>query len=263
MAALCESELGALLEFAAEVGYQLQTAGGEIYRVEESVARLLAAYGAEGGEVFAIPNCIIVSIAQGSGGAQTRVRRVGDHGTDIYRLEEVNALCRRLCAIPIPLEDARRELADILRREPHYSLPVRLIAYFAGAAMFALFFGGGARDGLCAGICGTAVGSARLLLERLHANTFIRTALCGGVAALLALLLVFFGLGDSVDLITIGSIMSLVPGVALTNAIRDIMAGDMVSGISKLGEAVLVATAIALGSGAALWLAPWLGGGVG
>lgn len=263
MTALRETELGALLEFAAEVGYQLQTAGGEIYRVEESVSRLLAAYGAEGGEVFAIPNCIIVSLAQPGQPAQTRVRRVGAHGTDIYRLEEVNALCRRLCALPLPLEDARRALSDILEGEPRYPVLVRLAAYFVGAAMFALFFGGTLWDGLCAGLCGVAVGGTQLLMERLHANTFIRTIFCGGAAALLALFLVFLGVGDSVDLITIGAIMSLVPGVALTNAIRDIMVGDMVSGISKLGEAVLVATAIALGTGVALWLAPWMGGGAG
>ena len=35
--------------------------------------------------------------------------------------------------------------------------------------------------------------------------------------------------------------MALVPGIAMTNAMRDIMAGDMVAGISKAAEALLKA----------------------
>ncbi len=47
---------GNLLEFAVELGYQFLVAGGEIYRVEDSIGRVLRAYGVEGAEVFAIPN---------------------------------------------------------------------------------------------------------------------------------------------------------------------------------------------------------------
>ena len=42
--------------------------------------------------------------------------------------------------------------------------------------------------------------------------------------------------------------MALVPGIAMTNAMRDIMAGDMVAGISKGAEALLIGAAIALGT---------------
>ena len=254
------TENGTLLDFAAEVGFQLQMAGGEIYRVEESVKRLLAAYGAGHGEVFAIPNCLIVSVSNGEREVQTRIRRVGDHGTDIHRLEAVNALCRKLCREPVPLEEARRELKELLAATPRYPLWIRLLGYFTGAMLFTFFFGGGLRDGLCAGLCGVLIGLGQALLGRLGATLFFRTILCAAASAVLALGLVRLGLGKSVDLVTIGALMSLMPGVALTNAIRDIMVGDMVSGISKLGEAVLVAIAIALGTGLSLWLGQWLGG---
>lgn len=49
--------------------------------------------------------------------------------------------------------------------------------------------------------------------------------------------------------------MSLTPGVALTNSMREFMAGDMVSGVSRLTEALLIATAIALSTGIVLALA--------
>ncbi len=242
------------MEFAVELGYQIQVAGGEIYRVEESIGRVLAAYGVVGAEVFAIPNCIIASAPGGDGEPQTRVRRVPSHGTDIYRLEEVNALCRELCRRPLPLEEAWKRLKSCDRAEARYPWYVTGFAYFIGAGMFTLFFKGSWRDGLCAGVCGMVIGLCLWGLDKVRANLFFKTLAAGAASALAALILVWAGLGDSADLITIGALMILVPGVALTNAVRDVMVGDMVSGISKLGEAVLIAVAIALGTGLALAL---------
>ena len=61
--------------------------------------------------------------------------------------------------------------------------------------------------------------------------------------------------------ITIGALMILVPGVLFTNAMRDIIAGDMVAGISKTAEALLIGMAIALGTGVSLGLARLIWGG--
>jgi len=45
----------------------------------------------------------------------------------------------------------------------------------------------------------------------------------------------------------IGDIMLLIPGIALTNALRDLFVGDTISGILRLLEAVLQAGIIACG----------------
>lgn len=52
------------------------------------------------------------------------------------------------------------------------------------------------------------------------------------------------------DNILIGALMTLVPGLALTNALRDLFMGDLLSGIVRLFEATL--TALALGGGVAI-----------
>lgn len=249
----------AVLDLAMELGYQLQMAGGEIYRVEESITRVLAAYGIQSGEVFAIPNCIIASLSD-QGQTLTRVRRVGGHGIDIWRLEAVNALCRRLCRVPLPPNQARRELEETLEGEPEYPQWVILLAHFVAAAAFCLFFGGSGWDALCAGACGVAIGLCLWLAKGLGGGLVLKTIAAGAASALLALALVAAGLGRNVDLITIGALMLLVPGVALTTAVREIMVGDMVSGLSRLAEAILIAVAIALGTGVALAAGRLLGG---
>ena len=93
-----------LLNISVELGCRLMSSGAEIYRVEESVRRLLQAYGLDSPEVFAIPNCVIVSIATPEGHPITRMRRIAGHGTDIELLERCNDLCRRLCVQTPPLE---------------------------------------------------------------------------------------------------------------------------------------------------------------
>ena len=83
-------------------------------------------------------------------------------------------------------------------------------------------------------------------------NSFFRTAICSAVASLVSLLLVRLGLGRSVDTVTISVLMVLVPGVALTNAMREIMAGDIISGLSRAADSILTAAAIAIGTAVGL-----------
>lgn len=244
-----------LLNLSTEIGYRLLENGAEIYRVEESVQRILRAYGLNTGEVFAIPNCLISSLVTPAGQALTRIRRMPSHGTDIDQLERYNNLCRHICAETPPLEEAENQCDALLAYRRSYSLPALLAAYALGAGAFVLFFNGTWRDAACGALCGLAIGVCLTFLTRLRSNLFFKTLLGGAVSALLALGLRVVGLGDNVDLITIGALMILVPGVLFTNALRDIMAGDMVAGITKIAEALLIGVAIALGTGVALWLA--------
>ncbi len=254
-------DYNALLSLVTEIGFRLQQSGAEIYRVEESVQRVLQAYGVTNGEVFAIPNCLIVSVTETDGNAHTRVRRMPEHGTDIFRLEAVNDLCRRLCREVPPLTEASGALEKVCAESVRYPLPYVIAAYVAGSAAFCLFFGGTARDALCSGICGGAMGLCLSAMEKLHTNQFFKTIAGGFLTALVALALCTAGAGESLSLIIIGAIMALTPGVAFTNAMRDMIAGDVVSGITKTVETLLIAMAIAVGTGLALGLAKMLGGG--
>ena len=126
-----------------------------------------------------------------------------------------------------------------------------LLGYGVAPAFFAPLFGGGLRDTGCSFFCGLAVGLCLLYGGKfIGANGFFRTAVCSALAAFLALALVEAGLGESVDVVTIATLMVLVPGVALTNAMREIMAGDTFSALSRTADAILVASAIALGAAA-------------
>lgn len=254
-----EQDYNKLMALTTEMGCRLMESGAEIYRVEESLQRLIQAYGIPG-EVFAIPNCIIVSLTVPGEQPVTQIRRVPSHGTDIEQLERYNALSRQLCREKPPLDTAVRQLERAGRQRRSYPLWVQLLGYFLGCGAFALFFGAGPLDGLCGGLCGVAIGVCLTMMAGLKTNLFFKTFAAAFVSALVALVLMALGAVAQIDIVVIGALMALVPGVAITTAIRDIVAGDMVSGISRITEALLIGVAIALGTALAFWL-PRLAGG--
>lgn len=246
-----------LLNLGVELGRRLMDSGAEIYRVEESVERLLQAYGLEP-QIFAIPNCLIVSVTTPQGHPITRMCRIPAHGTDIELLERCNELCRRLCKDPVPVEEAER-LVEQLSNTRQFPPQVLLLGYAMTTGFFALFFGGGFLDCLSAGLCGLAVGACILFGQFLTgSNIFFCTVVQAALASGMSLLLVRLGLGSNLEAITIGTLMVLVPGRALTNAMREIMAGDIFSGLNRMAEVLLVATAMALGTAIPLVLGQYL-----
>lgn len=244
-----------LLKLGCELGSQLMASGAEIARVEDSILRLMHAYGAPTAQVFAIPNCLIVCLTPPESEPITRMCRIPAHGIDLDLLELCNALCRKLCQTLPPLDDALRQVAQLNNHRPEYKVWAVIVGHFLVGAFFTPFFGGTLWDALCGGLCGTAIALSGQLLHHISgSNAFFHTLLSSALSSLLAQLFVFWGMAGNVDAITIGALMLLVPGVSLTTAMREIMAGDVISGITRLAESLLTAVAIALGTGAALAL---------
>ena len=239
-----------LLDTVVDLGYELAMAGAETFRVEESISRVLQAYGISS-EVFAIPNNLIVSIETPEGKPMTRMRRIGYHGNDLDTVEQFSGLSRALCNRKPEPKEARRWLALVSSQRRRYSVPMIYLGYFLGAAGFGIFFGGNLQDFFCAGICGVLVGFVNRFMDTLKANQFFSTIASSFLMAMLAYLLGELGIARTPDAVTIGALMILVPGLLFTNAMRDIIYGDTNSGINRIVQVLLVAAAISLGTAVA------------
>lgn len=239
-----------LLELAAELGYRLATNGAETFRVEESVSRVLTAYGATS-EVFAIPNCLIVSIETAEGKPMTRMRRIPSINNNMDAIERYNNLSRRICAQTPDLDIIEEWLREADRSTVQYRLPMSILGHFLTASGFSIFFGGDLIDFFCAGICGIIIGFISFFMNRLKVNTFFSTILTAFITSALAYIMASAGLTDNVDAVIIGALMLLVPGLLFTNAMRDIIFGDTNSGVNRIVQVLLIAVAIALGTGSA------------
>ena len=239
-----------LIDLASDLGYELAMSGAETFRVEESVSRVLSAYGLNA-EVFAIPNYLIVTVLTKKGLPITRMRRIGSHGNDLDSVERLSALSRSFCLHTPAPQEAQQQLADTLANRRAYSPAMLGLGNFLGAFGFCLFFGGSVPDALCAGVCGLLVGLVTEVLGKRRVSQFFITIAAAFFMAWLA-----YGLGvaricQRTDAVIIGALMILVPGLLFTNAMRDIIYGDTNSGLNRVVQVFLVAAAIALGTAGA------------
>lgn len=240
----------ALVDFVVDLGYRLAMSGAETFRVEESITYILKTYGIKA-EVFAIPNCLTVSIETETGKPMTRMRRIHDHGNDLDSVERYSNLSRRICAEKPEPEIARQWLKEVDASRRSYRLPGLLLGHILGSAGFAWFFGASLTDGFLAGACGVLVGLINLKLAGLETNQFFRTIIASYLMAVAAYFLGGVGIAQNSDTVIIGTLMILVPGLLFTNAMRDIIYGDVNSGTNRIVQVILIAAAIALGTGAA------------
>ena len=248
-----------LIDLASDLGYELAMCGAETFRVEESVSRVLSAYGLNA-EVFAIPNYLIVTVLTKKGLPITRMRRIGSHGNDLDAVERLSALSRSICRHTPAPQDAQQQLADTLANRRSYTPAVMALGYFLGAFGYCLFFGGSFWDALCAGICGLLVGLVTALLGTRRVSQFFITIAAAFFMAWLAYGLGAAGICRRADAVIIGALMILVPGLLFTNAMRDIIYGDTNSGLNRVVQVFLIAAAIALGTAGAWNLSSLLWG---
>lgn len=249
-----------LLTCALDIGEQMLISGAEIGRVEDSIRLICTAYGCYRTDVFTITSSIVVSIEDKDRRFFTQTRRITGSHTDLTKMDKLNALSREICRKTPDYDFVQSEIERICSAK---ALPLwaeaASSALIAGA--FAVFFGGTIWDGLVAFALGALLRCITHLLQRAHMNQIFVNVVAAFLISFLAILSVRAGIGRDPNEIIIGNIMLLIPGIALTNSLRDMISGDIMSGMLRFFDAVLVAGAIAAGYilaaqllGGSLWI---------
>lgn len=240
-----------LVFVGTEIGRLLVKYGAEIYRAEESMHRLFSAYGVSESHIFAMTTCINVTVCQPDGVPITRICRVEDRCIDLGKIDRLNSLCRHACTQRPPLCDIRREVRKI-DLDAGNSKPLRALGFAGVAFAFTLFYGGNAADAVISSFTGLLVYWMQDFFLRYRANSFFSTILESAAIGLICFVAAHMDPGLNADRMIIGSVMNLVPGIAITSFMRDILLADYLSGMLRFVESLLVAMAIALGVGAAM-----------
>ena len=119
-------------------------------------------------------------------------------------------------------------------------------------ASFSLFFGGNLIDALFAGLISIAISIGKF--NKIEFNTFSKNLVSTFFATILSFVPSLLKISVHQDKIIIGTIMLLVPGLTVVNAIRDMMNSDLLAGMGELFDAVMSALSIAFAVAGALWL---------
>lgn len=239
-----------VLEVCLLAGKLMLQNGAETYRVEDTMTRIASSYGMVESHSYVTPTGIIFSM---TGLEPTKLIRISERSTDLYKVTRINSISRKISTGEITLEEALEKLKEVEVSNFAFPLWVQILAAAIASGCFLIMFQGGWSDFIPAFITG-GVGFTTLFYVHYFVRIkFFAEFTASSLIGILALGFVTLGVGSEIDKIIIGSVMPLVPGLLITNAVRDLIAGHLVSGLSKGAEAFL--TAFAIGTGIAVILA--------
>ena len=242
-----------LMKLSICAGETLLTNGAEVSRVEDTMVRLCNSRGNIHNVNSFVTQTGIFLTFEYENHPFVSFKRVKNTGINLKKISEVSRFSRKFVTCNISLDEGMKIIQEINRISTYSG---RTKALFGGlaAAFFTLMFGGNLRDFYASFLGSYLVVSILNKIDDFQFPYFINNFLGAFMASLFAATSLRLGLGQNLDKIIIGSIMYLVPGVAITNAIRDTMNGDSLAGLSKAMEAIFSALAIAFGVGLVLSL---------
>lgn len=236
---------------ALHAGKSMLKNGAETYRVEDTMVRICSSReNVANVDAFVTQTGIFITLEY-NGEIYSNFRRVRGISINLVKINAINEFSRRFVCCNISIDEGLEIIKEIDEIKD-YSGITKSIAGATSAAFFCLMFGGNMKDFISSFIVSFVVVSILTKISKFKLTFFIDNFIGAFLASLFAAFTVEIGLGDNLDMIIIGSIMYLVPGVAITNAIRDTMSGDSLSGLSKGMEAIFSALAIAFGVGIVL-----------
>ena len=228
--------------------------GGETYRVEETAMRMAAGLGLKDVNVVAFPTSIYVNV-----GDHCRIRRITHRGTNTTRLSRINDVSRKVERGEMNAKEAGHALEEIAA-DPGWHQLTLIAAYGVSAASFSLLFGGNIGSLLVALVIGMLVQSIQPLFSHISMGTLIFNFTGGLLTAALSELIAVIIPYGSINAAIVGGIMPMLTGLLMTTAVRDTMYGDLVSGICRAVEALLLAGCVALGVFVGLKFMAMMGG---
>ena len=235
-----------LLSVSLDIGEKMLISGAEISRVEDSLRLILTTYNIQRADVFTITSSIVATVTDDEGHTITQTRRIQKYNTDLEKLDALNALSRQICASAPPIEEIQDALIKTEKKQ-HYGLGIQCLAYALIAGAFAVFFGGTWSDGIAAACLGALLKLLTYATDRTKINMVFANAVASFAMCVSAFLCAAVFQSLQADKIIIGNTMLLIPGIAMTNSIRDIISGDSMAGILRFCEALVIAIAIAAG----------------
>ncbi len=248
-----------LFRTAMLAGEIMAQSGAETYRIEDTMTRILKSSGLQSVEVYATTTGIIATLSDPSIEPITGVKRIRNRSTNLSRINDVNQISRNICNRCMKPEDAIRCLEEI-RNKSYYSGSIIAAATLISMAGFVGLFGGSLMDCVIACLNGVFLVLIGKLSENKVGSAFIVDMVKCFVLAFLTMTCTKYFTGTNQNLIIIGSIMPLVPGVPITNAIRDTLQGDYNSGTTRALEAFVISLGIAVGVGLGIGLFKFMEG---
>lgn len=247
-----KSKAKQLLLMAMFAGKIMLENGAETYRVEDTVQRIIKSRKSiKYAEAFVTPTGIFASLEY-EDEVFTYLMRVKSSRINLNIINLVNDFSREFVSTDLSIDEGMKKLRKINKTESYSPLFESLIGGGLIGGFMSLLFGGNSLDFISSVLVSFIVVRAINWISKYKLTFFINNFIGGIIASFFSILMTTIGIADNMNTVIIASIMPLVPGYAITNAMRDTISGDFVSGLSRTMEAIFSALSIAFGVGIVL-----------
>ncbi|MEI5992655.1 threonine/serine exporter family protein [Candidatus Enterococcus mansonii] len=239
-----ETKRQLILDTCLMAGKIMTESGSEVYRVEDTMDRIAENAGQKQSVSYVTATGLFMGFRSSN---YTQIENVTERSINLEKVATVNNLSRKFAEKEITLEELNYRLKNINQEAPTYSVPLQIVAAGLVSCTLMYIFGGTWSDFVATFVIGMIGFCVSYFTKHLLNIKFLDDFLAAFTIGLCAYLAVSFQLAVNIDNIIIGAVMPLVPGVAITNSFRDILAGHLLSGTARATEAVFVAGSIGIG----------------
>jgi uncharacterized membrane protein YjjP (DUF1212 family) len=238
-------ELRELQTFVVQLGAAMNAAGEPVYSVQERLARVARAYAARGARISAFPTYLIVTMGRGEP-ATLELTSVAESP----RLDQISAVDRLVREAELgavqPSEGLRR-LEAISDLRPRFGPWQSIAGYSVFTLGLCLILQPAPRDVAAAAVLGALVGLLRSTGRRQAPLQILMPLLPAFTVSALSALAVKHDLTDPGLRAMVASLVVFLPGAAMTTAVLELEAGQMVSGSSRLVSGMMQLALLAFG----------------
>ena len=240
--------------FIIELGRIGHRYGVSSYRLTSYLEKVSKSLGIEGSFMITPSYINFVFETDGELGQQSRFEMMGPTTFEMTKLARISLLVRRVVDGSISLVEGEKQLGVIDRDSPAFgNLPVG-IGYALSGAGFAVLMSVSWFDVFLAALLSLMVYAMVLSAGRggwLAKNLEISCAFTASVAANIAAHLVP---GSNAFMVTLCAVIVLIPGLALTLGLFELLGKHVISGMTRLVDGVMVTLKLFIGAavGAAL-----------
>lgn len=249
-----------VLSFALFLGEMMMSNGAETYRVEDTIIRICKSRGFRHINVFTSPTVLIISDERFDG--LTFMKSIKNRSIDLNKIVLFNDFSRKFVNnTDISIKEAKSELRKINKNAYSYPSYTNYIATGLASGSFAFLIGGyGFANFILTAIASTLGFIVYKKISRLSSITVFASLIAAIIVAVLGVTFTHLNWIHSPTTLIVGSIMPLLSGVSFVKGVRDLISGDLLSGVARMFDACLNSITIAIGAGTILEIWIKLGG---
>ena len=250
------------ITFVVELAEHLNAYGTTAQRLEGAIVSVARRIGLEC-EPWVNPTGMILAFsdpARPPGESDTtRVVRSGLGNTDLYKLCEVDRIAEDVMGGRMQIGDGLRALRALQRPPSWRGKTMQLLGFGMASAAVAGLLRLPWLDIATAGLIGLLIGLLDIVAQRRPRLSEASDALAGLVAGAVAVAVASLVAPLNLNTVIIASLIVLLPGMALTNAVNELTSAHLVSGTARFAGALTTILKLTIGTAIALSVAELLG----